>query len=64
MIRVNQGDRLALPGLRRVKEGFLKEGIAKKKPKDEPELKVEAERMFLEGDGKHVQRPRGMNSIW
>lgn len=39
MIWVNQGDGLALPGLRRVKKGFLKEKIAKKKPKDEPELK-------------------------
>lgn len=64
MIWVNQGDGLALPGLRRVKEGFLKEEIAKKRPEDEPELKVEAERMFPEGDRKYVQKPSGINSLW
>ena len=42
------GDGQAPPGLRRVKDGFLKEGIAKKWPKDESELRVEAERMFQE----------------
>lgn len=51
-------------GSRRVREGFLKERIAEQWPKDESELKVEAERMFLEGDRKHVQRPRGINGIW
>lgn len=47
--------------MRRVREGSLKEGIAKKRSKDEPELKAEAERMFLEEDGKHVQRPTGID---
>lgn len=44
MIWVKQGGGLALPGLGRVKEGFLKEEIAKKVPKDDPAVKVEAQK--------------------
>ena len=43
-IGVNQGGGLALPALRWVREGFLKEGATKKRPKDKPHLKVEAGR--------------------
>lgn len=43
---------LAQPGLRRIKEGFPEEGITKKRPGDKPNLKVEAERMFLEEGGE------------
>lgn len=41
---VNQGDGLALPALRGVREGFLKEGATKKTPTDKPHLKGEAGR--------------------
>lgn len=61
MRRVNQGSWLALPGLRRVREVFLKEEIAKERPKNELEFKVEKERMFLEEGGKHMQRLPGIN---
>lgn len=43
---------LALLGLRRIKEGFPEEGITKERPGEKPNLKVEAESMFLEEGGE------------